>query len=39
VREETLSEDLREAAPPTGAASEAQSIDGHEVTLAVERVR
>ncbi|HET9476709.1 MAG TPA: class I tRNA ligase family protein, partial [Dehalococcoidia bacterium] len=37
VREEVLADDLSEAAPPPEAASEAQKIDGHEVTLGVRR--
>jgi len=38
VRQETLSVDLSDAPPPAGAHRETASIDGRDVTLAVERV-
>ena len=37
VRAETLADELLEAIPPAGAASEEQNIDGENVTLAVKR--
>jgi isoleucyl-tRNA synthetase len=38
VRQETLSVELSESPPPAAAHAESASIDGREVTLAVERV-
>jgi isoleucyl-tRNA synthetase len=38
VREETLADGLQETAPPPDASTEAQKIDGHDITLAVRRL-
>ena len=38
VRNETLSVEITESAPPAGAHAESASIDGREVTLGVVRV-